>query len=76
MNVIPLIIQCGTIASIAYFIKCKPHVHRNKQDNMIMTIRMDDSTVAFLYRYQIMNRDQIKMHSQDKHYRGEIVLPF
>jgi hypothetical protein len=76
MNGIPLIIQCGAIASIAYFIKCKPHVHRNTQDNMIMTIRMDDSTVAFLYRYQIMNRKQIDMHSQNKDYRGEIVLPF
>jgi hypothetical protein len=76
MNSLPLIIQCGTIASIAYFIKCRPHIYRNTQDNMIMTIRMDDSTVAFLHRYQIMNRKQLDMHSQDKYYRGEIILPF
>lgn len=76
MKSLSLMIQCGTIASIAYFIKCKPNFYRNSQDNIRMTIRMDDSTAAFLNRYHIMNKEQLHQHSKNKDYRGEITLSF
>lgn len=76
MNSLSLMVQCGTIASIAYFIKCKPNFYRNSQNNTNMTIRMNDTTAAFLYRYDIMNKEQLHQHSMNKDYRGEITLLF
>lgn len=76
MKQFQLIMQCTTISLIAYVIRCKPNIHTNKQKKRIMTIRMTDGIATFLHRHNFMTSTQLKLHSKDKHYRGQITLPF